>query len=228
MTRTEHGPENSTAALLRAALLDDLEAVMSTTDTERELHRFQSGIQRHNRRSQIVAAAAAGLVGVAAVGAFLAVRAADGDAAVAAAGSSDQVTGELVLTIGGGETLEGRSDQAEYRGWIWSGPMTLDVGRPLAGTVRLELDGSGVPTDGGLTVLHGYGTAEALLDGLSCVGTFGMSYYAEPVETGGAMQLRCEDGSVLGLSLAVTDHGPQGGAGWGAAVTVDGGFHRAG
>jgi hypothetical protein len=78
VTRPEHGPENSTAALLRAALLDDLEAVMSATDTERELSRFQSGWP---------GATAArgswpprrGLVGVAAVGAFVAVRAADDD-----------------------------------------------------------------------------------------------------------------------------------------------------
>ena len=201
---------------------------MSATDTERELHRFHSDASRRSRRSRLVASAAAGLVVLAAIGAFLAVRGAGDDASPAS--GSDEVTGEMAMTIGGpGRTLpEGRSDQAEYRDFVWTGDITLDVGRPLTGTVQLAFDGSGIPTVSGLTILHGYGTVEAELDGQSCAGTFGMSYYYDPTETGGAMQLRCADGSVLGLSLAVLDHGPRGGQGFGAEIAVDGGFYREG
>jgi hypothetical protein len=228
MTATEHGPENSTAALLRAALLDDLEAVMSATDTERELHRFRSGVTRRHRRSRLVGAAAAGLVAVAAVGALVAVRAADDDPS-RLAGSSDEVTGEMALILrGGGTILDGLTDQQEYRDFVWSGEVSLDVGRPLRGTVRLVLDGSGVYGPNGMTVWHGVGAAEAELDGQRCAGTYGLNYYAEPHESGGAMQLRCEDGSVLGLSLAVTEHKRIGTARWGADIEVDGGYYRAG
>jgi hypothetical protein len=78
-----------------------------------------------------------------------------------------------------------------------------------------------------VTVLHGYGPAEAEIDGQPCTGTFGLSYYAEAAEAGGAVQLRCEDGSVLGLSLSVTDQYERAGV-WLADITVASGFYRAG
>jgi hypothetical protein len=228
VTRTERSPENSTEALLRAALLDDLEAVMSATDTERELRRFQSGVRRRSRRTQVVAAAAAVLVGVAALGAFLTVRGDDDEPSVAAS-SSDEVTGEMSLVIGGGGgTVDLPWGQDEYRGKVWAGEVTLDVGGPLHGTVRLVLDGSGVNASTTLGVFHGFGTAEAELAGQRCTGTVALSFYAEPHETGGALQLRCSDGSVLGLSLAVDEHERVGTARWGADISVDGGFYRAG
>lgn len=225
----EHVHEHGTAALLRAALLDDLEAVMSATDTERELLIFESGVERRGRRTQFVAAAAAGLVGVAAVGAFLAVRSA-GDGPTAAAGGSGVVTGRMSLVQQrDGRLVDGRSDQAEWRGMEWTGDLVLDVGRPLAGTVRVVLDGSGVGSHDGLTVLHAFGTAAAELDGQRCAGTVGLSFYAgglNPAETGGAMQLSCEDGSVLGLGLAVVDYASSRRVK--LSITVDDGFHRAG
>jgi hypothetical protein len=57
---------------MRAALAEHLEAVMSATDTERELARFKDGQRERTSRFRLMSTAAAAVVGLALVGGYLA------------------------------------------------------------------------------------------------------------------------------------------------------------
>lgn len=196
-----------TAALLQRALSDHLEAVMTVTDTERELRRFRQGARRRSRRGQALTAAAAVVLAAAAAGGALALRD-DGARGLLAGSSPSSLSGRLLLEAQSSRPVElGRSDQREYRDVVLSGTANLVVADDRReGTARLVGGGSTVQTGGGAVIVHAWGTADVTLDGQRCTGRFGYSYYYDPQEGGGSLNLSCEDGTVLGAGL-VAEYG---------------------
>jgi hypothetical protein len=216
-----------TDAQMRAALAEHLEAVMSATDTERELARFKDGQRERTSRFRLMSTAAAAVVGLALVGGYLAFGGTDSSPAKnSAAGSTGRLTGELDLVIRDWRTVElGRSDQKEDRDGVVVGTITVNAGGRHAGRMRLDQSTSSVATSNGATVQHAWGTVSATIDGRDCTGTYGYSYYYEPYEAGGALQLRCSDGSVLGARMNLTEEVAIGNTNdWRVHVRLDDGF----
>jgi hypothetical protein len=86
-----------------------------------------------------------------------------------------------------------------------------------------------VQSGGGAVVVHAWGTADVVLDGQRCTGSFGYSFYYDPREGGGSLSLSCEDGAVLGAGL-VAEYGfsqttPER---WAVTLTLEDGFYVAG
>ena len=191
-----------TAALLRSALDEHLEAVMSITDTERELSRFRTGVRRRSARGRWTAAAAAAVVLAAAAAGALALR--DDGTGASLAGSSDELSGRLVLEVDAFRNVElGRSDQTENRDVVLVGTAEVDAGGLRTGTARLVGGASTVSVASYPAVVHAWGQAEVVLDGTRCTGAFAYAYYHDPRESGGSLNLTCEDGAVLGTGLVV-------------------------
>lgn len=119
------------------------------------------------------------------------------------------VTGTFVLdftTVATPAPLR-RSDQDEGRGGVLSGPLTLKLPGDVRTTaVALDFGGSLVPAFGGPTVMHTWGTARLTLQGSRCEGPAAWSYYYDPPEGFGAINLDCRDGSVLAGRLRLTDY----------------------
>lgn len=219
-------PDNApTDARLRAALIEHLEAVMTVTDTERELHRFRLGIGKRSVRSRLLAVAATAVVGAALVGAFLTVRQAS-TPGLFGNPSTSSLTGEMDLVIQDYRNVDlSRSDQTESRDGVVVGTITLDAGKRRTGDVRMDMSASSVTTGAGPLVQHAWGTITATIDGATCTGTYGYSYYFDPQEAGGALQLMCTDGSALGARMAVTEEEPIDGTNdWRLRVSLDDGF----
>ncbi len=220
-------PDNAlTDARLRAALIEHLEAIMTVTDTERELPRFRDGLRKRRARSRLFAVAATAVVGVALVGAFLTVPQ-GATPGFLGSPSTSSLTGEMDLVIQEYRNVDlGRSDQAEGRDGIVVGTITVDAGKRRTGEVRMGMSSSYVATGSGSAVQHAWGTITATIDGATCTGTYGYSYYYDPPEVGGALQLRCTDGSALGARMAVTEEEPIQGTteDWRLRVSLDDGF----
>ena len=89
------------------------------------------------------------------------------------------------------------------RDGIARGRMVLQLpdGEQLRGIVRLDYDASFVDGPETLDVLHSWGTLTVRLQETTCTGTFGWSFLRAPAESGGALQLRCEDGATLGAQM---------------------------
>ena len=196
---TTVGPPSPADALLRAALLDHLETVMTVTDTERELERFHATVRRSDGRRRLLAAAASVAVLAAAGGTYLAVR--DGTSTPTLAGTS----GSMVLDLKRSSLTASPSEatnQDEIRDHVLEGPLTF-VADGTEHTTTLTLEGAAglVPTSTGPRVYHSWGTARATVDGTACEGTYALSFYHQPREAGGALQLSCADGSALGGTL---------------------------
>ncbi len=101
----------------------------------------------------------------------------------------------------------GRSDQDEQRGAVLSGPLTLTTPHAVLTTsVSLDNSHSIVPAFGGPTVMHVWGTAHLTLQGSPCEGPAAWSYYYDPPEGFGALDVRCRDGSGLAGRLRLTDY----------------------
>ena len=201
-----------TGALLRRALDRHLENVMSTTDTELELSRFQDGLRRRRSSRRWPAVAAASLVALGLAGAGAYALSADGppSSGDVAAGSRASLTGDLQLVQAErGQGLPGRSDQSEDRGWVFAGPVQLVAARTArSGTATLTVSSSTVNSAAGPSVVHAWGTARLVLEDTTCTGPFGLSWYYDPAESGGAMHLLCEDGSALLATPVVTRFEP--------------------
>ncbi len=198
----------ATAALLRDALFEKKEIVMTSVDTDRELARFQEGVRRRHRRQRVLAAAASVAVLAGAGGAFLLTRDDGGTTSGLAGPGGAAMTGTMVLDGQSfREVMNQISDLAQIRDYVQSGPITVstpDVEQ--AGTARLEGAASYITRGGTVIVSHAWGTMQAELDGTTCRGSFSWHWFADPKEAGGALQLACEDGAVLGATMVVESY----------------------
>jgi hypothetical protein len=224
--------DSPTDALLRAALLENLETVMTMTDTERELERFRGSLRRRGDRARLLTAAAAVLLVLAAVAGFVAVRG-SGGGGLFAGGGSQAMTGELSTVLSrdvpATEQAQPRSDQVEARDGQLDGELVVRAGdEQRTGPVRMTFDWSFVPTGGGPVIMHGWGSVEATLDGQACSGSYAFSHYADPVENGGSLNLSCADGSALGARLVVTEVGQDATESWFLRLRLTDGHHFAG
>jgi hypothetical protein len=192
-----------TEVALRAALHEEWETVMNTTATELELRRFQDDIRRRSAGQRVLWAAAGIVLLVGAVGGFVIFRDSTRTAANDFASTGDIGRIEVVYDPTGGHiTQPTPTDVAEERGASFIGNITVRVGDTTrSGSVRMSLNDSYVPTDDGPVPFHAWGEVRADLDGASCVGAYGFSRYDKPADTGGALQLRCDDGTVVGAAL---------------------------
>lgn len=118
-------------------------------------------------------------------------------------GTVGGLTGSMVLELQDAPYVQGQalSDQAEYRGEDWKGTITVEASGRHTGGARLKGSASYGPYDSGPVVAHMWGTAEVTLDGQSCTGTYGYSFYRDTDEGGGSMHLRCDEGSALGARM---------------------------
>lgn len=198
--------QTPTEAVLRAALHEEWEIVMTTTDTESELRRFQAAVHRRTAGPGVLWAAA-GVLLLLAAGAFLVLRGAGGMTGSDVASVGD-ATGrlEVVYDSTGSRTVEpARTEAIEERDASLLGDITVQVGDTTrSGSARLSLNDSFVPTGGGPVVFHAWGDVQADLNGVSCRGSYGFSWYHDGPETGGALQVRCDDGTVLGAALSAS------------------------
>ncbi len=87
--------------------------------------------------------------------------------------------------------------------------------RQLRGDARLEFGASLEQVDDAYVVMHAWGSVRLRFDAVSCRGWFGWSNFVDPLEGGGSMHVRCEDGATLDARLLPTPQ-PQV-----LAVTVD-------
>lgn len=116
------------------------------------------------------------------------------------------------------------SGDVEERDGIALGTVRLELpDRELVGRAAFEYDASLSGVEGQDYALHAWGDALLHFDATSCSGTFGWSNLEEPLEGGGALQVRCEDGATIAGRLAAT---PQ--TGEDTAVDLRDGWYRAG
>lgn len=221
----------SDAARVRAALSHHLESVMSVTDTERELARFRRSVSHTRSRRRVLALAVGVAVLAAAGGTYLSVRDAGGTLPAVAGGSGAGLSGSGVLVIRDSEADASEvSRQDEYRDAEVAGPVTLSTDDGDR-TVQLELTSNAgvVESAGSAAVFHGWGQASTTLDGASCVGGWASSYYRGSPDGGGSLHLACDDGTVLGATLAVERLAPHRFTGlWELHVRLADGFLREG
>ena len=116
------------------------------------------------------------------------------------------------------------SGAVEERDGTARGTVRLELpDRELLGTATFDDDAS-ISGDGDVEyALHSWGDARLQFEDNACRGTFAWSNLEEPLEGGGALQVRCDDGATLAGRLAAT---PQ--AGQDTVVDVRDGWYRAG
>ena len=144
-------------------------------------------------------------------------------------GTTDALTGTMVLELQEGSYVEEQSvtDQMEFRGEDWQGTFTVESDPGRAGTARLQGSASYVGSDTGPVVAHTWGTAEVTFDGRSCTGTYAYSAYRSSDEGDGSIHLRCDEGSVLGATMSADGTEPptdDGTRGWRITIALTDGY----
>lgn len=181
---------------------------MTSVNTEHELARFQQGVHRREGRRRVVAAAASVALLAGAGGAYLLTRDDGGTTSVPAGPGGEAMTGTMVLDGQTGRQVEPQIEGlGELRDYVQSGTLTvITPDGERAGTARLEGAASFITGGGTVAVSHTWGTVQAELDGTPCQGSFSWHWFADPEEAGGALQMSCEDGAVLGATMVVESY----------------------
>ena len=145
----------------------------------------------------------AGLALVAVAGAALLVPARD-------TGTSERVT---PVELGGSMTFDdflSREVQLPFgdeqeRNGVGRGTVRLELPEEqLRGDARIDFGASWQRAGDVHSVFHAWGRVFLRLDATSCRGSFGWSNFVEPLEGGGSMHLRCEDGALILARLVAT------------------------
>ena len=90
------------------------------------------------------------------------------------------------------------STQQEGRDAVWTGTIQLDLpDRQVVGDVVHQFSWAATVEDDVIMISHSWGRLEVTFGSTTCSGPFAKSAYREPRETGGAMSLRCDDGSLF-------------------------------
>ena len=94
------------------------------------------------------------------------------------------------------------STQEEGRDAVWTGSIRLDLpDRQLVGDVVQRFSWAGTVVGDVIMISHSWGRLEVTFGATTCSGPFAKSAYREPRETGGAMSLRCDDGSLFAATM---------------------------
>lgn len=117
-----------------------------------------------------------------------------------------QAVGSMVFEDISSRTVERASSAEQHRDGSAIGSIELELpDRQLRGDARLEFGASVEVVDGEPRVLHAWGDVRLRFGADSCRGHFGWSSSSEPLEGGGSMHVRCEDGATIAARLAATD-----------------------
>ena len=85
-------------------------------------------------------------------------------------------------------------------------------GRQMVGAAQLDFSHAHRMEDRITRFFHEWGEVHASIGSVTCDGSFAWSYYREPHETGGSINLRCDDGSAF-AATALVDKDEDWGAG---------------
>ena len=137
-----------------------------------------------------------GAVALTLVAGLVAMTAQDGTEVVDASGS-------MVLSEEFGRLVDvPHSTQQEGRDAVWSGTISVELpDRQLQGRAEMRFSWASTIEDDVVMISHSWGQLDVTFGATECSGPFAKSSYREPRETGGALNLRCDDGSLLSATL---------------------------
>jgi hypothetical protein len=96
------------------------------------------------------------------------------------------------------------SPQVEGREAVWTGTIRLDLpDGQLVGDVVQRFSWAATVEDDVIMISHSWGRLDVTFGPTRCSGPFGKSAYREPRETGGALVLRCDDGSLFAATMTL-------------------------
>ena len=94
------------------------------------------------------------------------------------------------------------STQTEGRDAVWTGSISLALpDRQLVGDVVQRFSWAASVEDDVIMISHSWGELDVTFGSTKCSGPFAKSAYREPRETGGALSLRCDDGSLFTATM---------------------------
>jgi hypothetical protein len=141
-----------------------------------------------------------------------------GGVAVVLAGALASVAGQEerraeIVDASGSMVVEHHVSEGAYRphgtqsqdgNSSFSGRIRVELpDRWLVGTARLRLFFVDPVPGHASGILHSWGEVSATFGTTTCQGPFAWTFYDEPRATGGAMSLRCDDGSLLAATARV-------------------------
>ncbi len=163
------------------------------------------------RRSSLLIAGVVGIVALVAgavVGALLLSSSAE------PTGPVDATATIVVRPTGPPASVEEDGNRIQFRDLTLGGEITVATadGREVAGELSFGENEDITFGDQGPDIAHIWGPVTATLDGVSCQGSFALTRFFTTGEEGGALALRCEDGTALGGNLRETqvEVGPDG------------------
>lgn len=120
----------------------------------------------------------------------------------------------VVRPTGPPASVEEDGNRIQFRDLTLAGEVTVTTadGREVAGELSFGEDEDITFGDSGPEIAHLWGPVTATLDGVACEGSFALTRFFVSGEEGGALALRCEDGTALGGTLRETqvEVGPDG------------------
>jgi hypothetical protein len=125
-------------------------------------------------------------------------------------------SGTMVLDEGSSRLVAvPHSTQREGRDALWTGTITVDLpDRQLRGRAEMRYSWASTSEAGVIVISHSWGRLDVAFGATTCTGPIAKSAYREPRETGGALHLRCDDGSLLAFTAllerdeeATAEHG---------------------
>lgn len=130
------------------------------------------------------------------------------------AGPVDATATIIVRPTGPPASVEEDGNRIQFRDLTLAGEITLTTadGREITGEVSLGENEDITFGDAGPEIAHIWGPVTATFGGVVCEGSFALASFFATGEEGGALALRCEDGTALGGSLreVQVDIGPDG------------------
>ena len=108
-------------------------------------------------------------------------------------------SGSMVLAEGSARLADvPHSTMQEGRDGLWTGTIAVDLpDRQLRGRAEMRFSYAGTIERGVIMISHTWGRLDVVFGATTCTGPIAFSAYREPRETGGALHLRCDDGSLL-------------------------------
>lgn len=123
-----------------------------------------------------------------------------------------------------------RSTQMEDGNATFAGPIRVELpDRQMVGAAELHFSFAATVEDDQVWIAHAWGQVRATFDSTTCDGPFAWSFYRQPQETGGSINLRCDDGSLFAATaLMEADEGASANRRYRVFITLQDGAYAAG
>ena len=143
-----------------------------------------------------------------------------------AAAAPVEVVGSMLLVDISSRTVDLPFGDEQHRDAVAIGSVELVLpDRRLRGDARMEFGASvQEPDEQRPSVVHAWGSVRLRFDANACRGWFGWSNITEPLDGGGAMHVRCENGATITARLAATPQ-PQA---FGVTIDLQDGWYEGG